>query len=142
MKPVRLLVTARDPSSANDICSLLHMLPDNFEVLVAAQNPAYQVFSTSANSPFLTNCSTRVLFNIGDDLVSELIDSILNQFSPSIIITGVSSLGHGIDEYTLLAANILGIYQLFQFKVIGAMLILALACFLIICLSLINMHSS
>ena len=105
LKPLKLLVTARDPSSGNDICSLLSKLPVGHSVIVAAQDPAFEILARYINNlPPTTSCYFELL-DLRTKPFREYIDSVILHFSPSIIITGVSSLGSGVDEYALWAAK-------------------------------------
>jgi hypothetical protein len=106
VKSIRLLVTARDPASANDIVTVfLPMLKDKrFVVRVLAQNPAYGIFLKKL-TPFdarvsqLTEFKSCIKFGGIDNSI--VIDT-FNEFHPDCILTGISGPDdYGVDEIAL-----------------------------------------
>lgn len=93
-----ILCTARDPSSANDILYVIHTLRDEVFFIVVADEPAYGILCQK-----LTNKNLLLLqseHNFGFEF--DQLRSLFSTYSPDILLTGVSSIGFGIDEIALL----------------------------------------
>jgi hypothetical protein len=103
LRSPRILLTARDPSSAEAMRILRRaMLQDRrLEVCIATQEPAYRILNDDSvipnNNLFIPTSSNRVeLVNFASKLIAD--------FSPDIVLTGISGPDFGIDEAVLSVA--------------------------------------
>lgn len=101
---IRLIVTARDPSTANDILQILPFFINKkmFNIRIFAQEPAYHILINSEinfNSTFLKIfkcCNTELIQKLKKYLIVQF-----NKFRPHLLLTGISSPDFGIDEIAL-----------------------------------------
>jgi hypothetical protein len=100
----KLLITARDPASANDIIQILDPIckDGRFLIKVIAQEPAYSIILSKKYKFF--NPSTDLADKI-DKSSTQFIKALLNKeflsFQPDCILTGISGLGYGVDEIAI-----------------------------------------
>jgi len=103
MKPIKILVSARDPASANDLVPiLLSMLKDKrFFVKILAQNPAHDFFMRKIPN---LNIGQLVQYkaNYQMDEIDRNIIAFFDEFDPDCLLTGISGPNNfGIDEILL-----------------------------------------
>ncbi len=106
METIKLLITARDPASANDIITvLLPMLGDErFTVRVLAQYPAYDMFLKKLTS---SDVDTGQLIEFKpckeeNKINDSVVISVFNEFHPDCVLTGISGPdNYGVDEILL-----------------------------------------
>ncbi len=106
---IKLIITARDPASANDIAQILPYFinHDRFVVRVIAQEPAYSILLNGK-----TDSNNFVIDFIGsiDDTSHECIKNTLKEvfliFQPDYLLTGISGPDYGIDEIALSICSI------------------------------------
>jgi len=100
-------VTFRDPASVNDMLETLSNLlfDKRFDVLVVAQNPAYEIlvdYLTLKNldcKPILFEFSKSLKIN------RKKLTEIFEKFHPDILLTGISGPDFGVDEIALQAGK-------------------------------------
>ena len=105
----KLLITSRDPASANDIKELLkNLLKDKKNLVkVLAQSPALQILKKEFIQNKFEN-NQLVEFKENEDNYS-FIEEIFDNFQPDILLTGISGPdSYGVDE---LALNISSNYK-------------------------------
>lgn len=97
-----ILCTARDPSSANDLTSIICTLKDNVFFIIVADEPAFGILSQKLQN------NNHLLFKAMPDSDFEFsqLQSLFGTYSPDLLLTGVSSIGFGIDEMALLFVRI------------------------------------
>jgi hypothetical protein len=101
---IKLLVTARDPASANDIAQVLPYLinSERFIVKVLAQGSAYSILLDGKTGSNVFEID--FIPSIGD-ISHEHIENILNEvfltFQPDSLLTGISGPDYGVDEISL-----------------------------------------
>ena len=105
-KKIKLLITVRDPASANDIIQILDIICQDkrFFLKVVAQEPAYSIISSKKYKFF--NPSVHLADKINktsDEFIEALINKEFLSFQPDCILTGISGPDYGIDE---IATNI------------------------------------
>lgn len=98
----RLLITARDPSTAGELSSILPSLvaEDCFDIQILAQSPAYDILTD-------TNLFSSLMVGIGSDNAEarHMVDDVFTSFKPQIVLSGVSCATYGVDEIALLVAK-------------------------------------
>jgi len=105
----KLLITVRDPASANDINELLkNLLKDKrFIVKVLAQSPALKILKKEFIQNKLENM--QILEFKENEHTRSSIEEIFDNFQPDILLTGISGPdSYGVDE---LALNISSNYK-------------------------------
>jgi len=104
-KKIKLLVTARDPASANDIKQVLPLFikDGRFIVRIIAQEPAYSIFLDAGivHSVFIADVIDEVDGNSNYKKIEKVLKGVLSEFNPSCLLTGISGPGYGIDEIAL-----------------------------------------
>jgi len=101
----KIVVTARDPASANDIYEILPDLLNNrlLQVKILAQNPAYKIFLDKLTHEEVAEFDL-VLFEFSrfDQDNGKFVTGIFDKFKPDILLTGISGPdSYGIDEIAL-----------------------------------------
>ena len=100
---IKILISARDPASANDIVPIfLALIKDKrFFVKILAQNPAHDIFMEkipNLNIGQLVKCETH---HQKDEFYSN-IAALFDEFDPDCVLTGISGPeNYGIDEILL-----------------------------------------
>lgn len=109
MNKIRLLMSARDPGAAANIIPLARnaTASDKFEISIYASEPAFSYIKEAglAVNRFVSS-PVRDTDDPGVESLIEEADRVLYEVNPDVILTGLSSLGAGIDEALLLRANI------------------------------------
>jgi hypothetical protein len=103
----RLLITARDYASANDIKEILPDLVNSqkFIIKIIAQNPAYEVFKKIQTNCFFNKVKIEYVKS-STSIDSNYTAFIFNDFMPHLLLTGISSsVDYGIDEIALKVAS-------------------------------------
>jgi hypothetical protein len=99
---IKLIVTVRDVSSANDLSCILPCLinHDQFNVRVFAQEPAYTILKNILNSDISVDFIGSV-DDLGHEIIENLVNKVFLSFKPDCILTGISGPDYGIDEIAL-----------------------------------------
>mgnify|MGYP003981317195 CR=1 FL=1 len=101
---IRLLVTARDPASANDIAQLLPHLfnHERFVVRIIAQEPAYSILlSRNADSDTFVLDFIDSIENTSHEYIENVLKEVFLIFQPDSLLTGISGPDYGVDEISL-----------------------------------------
>ena len=101
-----MLITARDPASANDIFTILPDLLNSkkFKVKIVAQNPAYTIIKNKFTNHFKSEL-LLVEFNVTINESIDIVSSIFDNFKPQFLLTGISGpVDYGVDEIALKTA--------------------------------------
>jgi hypothetical protein len=105
LKVHRFLITARDPASANDMSDLILQFAEKYshiDLLILAQEPGYSIIKKKIES-YVSSCKVE-LRNIGDLNINRcmnIINSIVDEFRPTAVVTGISGPDYGLDEVAL-----------------------------------------
>lgn len=97
---LRVLISARDPASAHDIAEIVPVLlkDDNFTIKIIAQDAAYMILS---ERNFFPHTEKEKLIKFDIEKGCSLIQDIVHDFKPRILLTGISGPGFGVDEIAL-----------------------------------------
>ena len=100
----KILITARDPASANDIQEVVLNLikHKNIFIKIIAQDVAYDFFFKKTRSHSINSFHLIEFIKSNDEaLAIKFIKDIVNEFRPNCLLTGISGPDYGIDELAL-----------------------------------------
>ena len=100
----KLLVTARDPSAANDLAALLPGLAQrpNLEITLIAQDPAFEILRVGfLGRDSLENAKLKYMPWDDEVSIENCIRDVLASFQPDMLLTGISGPDFGVDEIAL-----------------------------------------
>ncbi|MBI2205303.1 MAG: hypothetical protein HYU41_15755 [Candidatus Rokubacteria bacterium] len=107
MTRVSVLLSARDPGAAAQVREIAPVLRADrrLEVVVVASDPAYELLVAAGEEPrkFTASASPAAAADTAT-LVGEAHD-VLDDVDPDVVVTGISSLGVGVDEALLACAG-------------------------------------
>lgn len=108
MTPVRVLLSARDPGSAAQVRAVTPALrAAGFDVVVVASPPAFEMLAAAGERPrrfALPDGRSHLPADANPATLLAEGDRLLATIDPDVIVTGISSLGVGIDEALLACA--------------------------------------
>ncbi len=110
MRPVRVLVSARDPGGAAQIRALCPVLRADarLDVRVAASGPAFDLLEAAGERPVRFSPSGGAAHVPADGDPTSILDAardLIRDVSPDVLLVGISSLGVGLDEALLARAG-------------------------------------
>ena len=104
LNKIRLLVTARDPASANDLTHILPYLTNHEQLIVKviAQEPAHSILlSRKTDSDTFAIDLIESIENTSHEHIENYLREVFLTFQPDCLLTGISGPDYGIDEISL-----------------------------------------
>lgn len=99
----KILITCKDPASANDLLLILKnkLFKKEFDINIIAENPAFNILKLNKiNYPVF-----KFRFDVSEIRNKKNFTKFILKFKPKKILTGISNNGYGVDEVATFIGN-------------------------------------